>query len=62
MRDRQHDEAMSEQLRSGPTYALQLLSEVLREGSLAEVTILLRQLAVAFPARDQDHPTSVCAS
>ena len=44
MRDRLHDEAMSEQFDSDPAYAAELLADVLRDGSSAELNILLRQL------------------
>lgn len=53
MRDRPHSEAMSEQLRADPEYAAELLADVLREGSPAELVILLQQLALAFGAHDQ---------
>ncbi|GFM56127.1 hypothetical protein PSCICF_23050 [Pseudomonas cichorii] len=39
-----HDEAMSEQFDSDPAYAAELLADVLRDGSSAELNILLRQL------------------
>lgn len=44
MRDRLHDEAMSEQFDSDPAYVADLLADVLRDGSPAELDILLRQL------------------
>jgi len=53
MRDRSHNEAMSEQLRADPEYAAELLADVLREGSPAELAILLQQLTLAFGAHDQ---------
>lgn len=53
MRDRPHSEAMSEQLRADPAYAAELLADVLREGSPAELAILLQQLTLAFGAHDQ---------
>lgn len=53
MRDRLHDEAMSEQLRADPSYAAELLADVIREGDPAELDILLRQLALAVGAHDQ---------
>lgn len=53
MRDRSHSEAMSELLSADPAYAAELLAEVLREGSLAELIILLQQLALAFGTHDQ---------
>ncbi len=53
MKDRSHHEAMAEQLGADPAYASELLADVLREGSPAELVILLQQLALAFGARDQ---------
>lgn len=48
MKDRSHREAIAEQLSADPAYAAALLADVLREGSLAELVILLQQLALAF--------------
>lgn len=48
MKDRPHDEAMAEQLRANPAYAVELLNEVSRNGDLAELAILFRQLGRAF--------------
>lgn len=53
MRDRSHNEAMAEQLGADTAYAVELLANVLREGSPAELVILLQQLALAFGALDQ---------
>lgn len=53
MRDRSHDEVMSEQLSADPAYAAELLADVLRDGSPAELIILLRQLALAVGMHDQ---------
>lgn len=53
MRDRSHDKAMSEQLSTDPAYAAELLADVIREGSPAELVILLRQLVLAVGAHDQ---------
>ena len=52
MKDRSHSEAMSEQLRADPAYAAELLADVLREGSSAELAILLHQLVLAFGKYD----------
>lgn len=52
MRDRPHDKAMSEYLREDSAYAAELLADVLREGSPAELVILLDQLALAFEGHD----------
>lgn len=48
MRDRSHDEVMSELLRADPDYAAELLMNVERDGEVAELAILLRQLNQAF--------------
>lgn len=48
MKDRPHSEAMYELLRADPAYAAELLADVLREGSRAELAILLQQLSLAF--------------
>ena len=53
MRDRSHNEAMAEQLGADTEYAVELLADVLREGSPAELVILLQQLALALGALDQ---------
>ncbi|EJF4706192.1 addiction module antidote protein [Salmonella enterica] len=47
MKDRSHDTAMAEHFRANPTYAAELLAEVRRDGTPAEVAILLRQMATA---------------
>lgn len=48
MKDRSHDEAMAEQFLLYPEYAVELLTEVRRNGDPAERAILLRQVAKAF--------------
>lgn len=52
MRDRPHDEAMSECLRADAAYAAELLADLLREGSPTELAILFKQLALAFGVHD----------
>ena len=47
MKDRSHDTAMAECFRADPLYAAELLAEVRRKGSPAELAILLRQMATA---------------
>lgn len=42
MKDRPHDEALAKQFHADPVYAVELLTEVLRNGNSAELTILLR--------------------
>ncbi|EAY2875200.1 MULTISPECIES: hypothetical protein [Gammaproteobacteria] len=56
MKDRSHDTAMAEHFRSDPTYAAELLAEVRRDGTPAELAILLRQMATASAgdARSED--------
>nr|WP_232105929.1 hypothetical protein [Pseudomonas parafulva] len=53
MRDRSHTDVMSEQLRADPAYAAELLADVLREGSPAELCIILHQVFLAFGSYDQ---------
>lgn len=48
MKDRAHDEVMSELFRSDPAYASLLKDEVVLEGSHYELAILSRQLDKAF--------------
>lgn len=45
MNDRPHDEAMTEHFRADSNYAETLLAELRRDGALAELAILLRQLS-----------------
>lgn len=51
MRDRLHSEAMVEHFRANPAYAAMLLAEVRRDGDLAELAILIRQIAAARPEK-----------
>ncbi|MEE4730865.1 hypothetical protein [Limnobaculum xujianqingii] len=57
MKDRSHDEAMVERFQADPSYAAELLAEVVRDGSVDELAILERQLLVAFATGEVD-PTS----
>lgn len=57
MKDRSHDEAMVERFQADPSYAAELLAEVVRDGSGDEFAILERQLSVAF-ATGEVEPTS----
>ncbi|MDP9664371.1 hypothetical protein [Pseudomonas sp. DrBHI1] len=50
MRDRSNDEAMVEVFQADPTYAMELLAEVVRDGDTDELAILERQLSAAFAA------------
>lgn len=45
MKDRMHTEAMAEAFQADPSYAAALLAEVLSDGDLAELAILVNQLA-----------------
>ncbi len=57
MKDRSHDEAMAELFQADPSYAAELLAEVVRDSSADELAILERQLSVAFATREVN-PTS----
>lgn len=57
MKDRSHDEAMSELFRADPVYAAELLAKVVRDGDAEELAILERQLSAAFATREAN-PTS----
>jgi probable addiction module antidote protein len=48
MRDRNHDESMSELLKEDPAYALELLNSILEDGEQGELLIVLRQMTKAF--------------
>lgn len=48
MIDRSHDEAMVELFQTDPSYAKELLAEVVRDGDADELAILERQLSAAF--------------
>lgn len=57
MKDCSHDEAMAEIFRTDPSYAVELLAEVVRDGNADELAILERQLSKAFATKKSD-PTS----
>jgi probable addiction module antidote protein len=48
MRDRSHDEAMTELFKQDPAYALELLNGILEDGEQGELLIALRQMTKAF--------------
>jgi probable addiction module antidote protein len=48
MKDKPHDEAMAEQFKEDPAYALELLNAILEDGEQGELLIALRQMAKAF--------------
>jgi len=57
MKDRSHGEAMAELFQADPSYAAELLAEVVRDGSADDLAILEMQLSVAFATRAVN-PTS----
>lgn len=59
MRDRSHTDVMSEQLRADPAYAAELFADVLRDGSPAELSIILNQISLALGSYDQTSESSV---
>ena len=48
MRDRTRDEAMAEQFRNDPAYAVEMLNSILEDGEQCELLTVLRQMAKAF--------------
>jgi probable addiction module antidote protein len=48
MKDITHDEAMAEVFRRDPTYAVELLNNILEDGEQGDLLIALRQMAKAF--------------
>lgn len=54
MKDCSHDEAMAELFRTDPSYAVELLAEVVRDGNADELAVLERQLSIAFATRDSN--------
>ena len=48
MKDRTHDEAMTELFREDPDYAQRLLNGILEDGEQGELLIALRQMTKAF--------------
>jgi hypothetical protein len=48
---------MAELFRTDPSYAVELLAEVVRDGNADELAILERQLSTAF-ATKESNPTS----
>jgi hypothetical protein len=51
--DRSHDEAMAEALRADPAYAAKLRAVLEAEGSMDELAILDRQLALSVRSRPE---------
>lgn len=54
MRDRSHDQAMAELFQTDPSYAAELLVEVIRDGNADELAILERQLPTAFATKESN--------
>jgi len=48
MKDRSHDDVMAEVFRDDPSYAMELLNEILEDGAMDEAMIVLRQMSKAF--------------
>lgn len=57
MKDRSHNEAMTELFEADQSYAAELLAEVVRDGNADELAILERQLWAAAATMDTN-PTS----
>ncbi|WP_183142267.1 hypothetical protein [Pseudomonas cichorii] len=57
MKDRSHDEAMVELFHADPSFAAELLAEVVRDGNADELAILERHLSAAFATKEAK-PTS----
>ena len=53
MKDRSHAEAMAELFQVDPSFAADLLAEVVRDGNADELAILERQLSAAFAKREE---------
>ena len=49
MRSRSHDDAMAELYRSDPVLAVETINTILADGDPAELRIVMRQLALAYP-------------
>lgn len=52
MKDRSHYEVMVELFQADPSYAAELLAEVVRDGNANELAVLERQLSAAFAIKD----------
>ena len=47
MKDRDHDEAMSELFKDAPAFAAEYLNQILQDGEPADLLVALRQMAEA---------------
>ncbi len=54
MKDRPHDQAMAEMFRDDPSLAAQYLTEILRDGDLADLRAALRQGVAPSAKPDRD--------
>lgn len=52
MKDRRHDEAMADIFRADPSYAAELMAEVVRDANADGLAILKRQQSVAFATKE----------
>lgn len=52
MKDRGHDEFMAEIFLLEPSYAIELLTDVRRDGTSDELAVLMRQLSIRFALMD----------
>jgi len=48
MKSKSHDEAMAELYRNDPAFALEVVNDILEDGTQAELLIALRQMTQAF--------------
>jgi DNA-binding phage protein len=48
MKDRSHDESMTELFKEDPAYAQELLNSILKDGTPNELLIIRRQMSEAF--------------
>jgi len=54
MKDRPRDDAMAENFRKDPAYAVELLNSILEDGDPGELLIALRQMTQAFDGAAKD--------
>ena len=60
MKDRSRDDAMAENFRKDPAYAVELLNSILEDGDQGELLIALRQMTKAFGgAAATDEPSEM---
>ncbi len=54
MKDRSRDDAMAENFRNDPAYAVELLNSILEDGEPSELLVALRQMTQAFDGAAKD--------